>query len=107
MTNLKHRRRANKRNLIEDQSEDSVDNKEANEEYNDNMAKSDTDLLKTLLVKDCSGEDLTKIHNLLTKTLKYRRELSKSEDVNLLQEFPYYFTRPDLVTQKAIMCNTC
>lgn len=84
---------------MEEHNEDCADKKiGGEEEYNEDMAKKDTDLLKTLVVHNCGGEDLAKVHNLLTKTLKYRRELSKCEDVNLLQEFPYYFTHPDLVT---------
>lgn len=52
--------------------------------------------LKTVIVNE---KNMPKIHDKLRKTLERRRELLNTEKVDMLENFPFMFVHPSLVSQ--------
>lgn len=51
--------------------------------------------LKTIVVNE---QNMAKIHDVLRKTLERRRELLNNGNVNMLENFPFMFVHPQLVS---------
>lgn len=64
------------------------------EEYTEAMAKQDVQELKHILVDEANMESIKKK---LKSTVNYRTKIMNDENMDLLQYFPYFFARPDLV----------
>lgn len=57
--------------------------------------------LKTMVVNQ---QNIPKIHEILRKTLKRRRELLNTKNVNMLELFPFMFVDPSFVSQLDFFC---
>lgn len=59
--------------------------------------KRDIEILKTLTVSEAN---LNEIKEKLIATMTYRNEMMDVNELDLLENFPYFFTDPSLVIQK-------
>lgn len=100
MTILKTRRQRNKKQRINEVNEDieiedeNVNNISTADEYTEHEAKTDLEFLKSVVVND---NTLSIFKEKLTLTLSYRINLVKDNETDLLVNFPYFFTYPELV----------
>lgn len=71
---------------------------EAVEEFEDEIggtAKNDVAILKTTIVKP---ENMDIIKEKLRKTVNYRLKMLENKEIDLLENFPYFFTNAELVS---------
>lgn len=59
--------------------------------------EADFDFLKAVVVTD---ENMELIKGKLMSTVAYRSELSDDKNIDYLEQFPYFFTNPELVCSK-------
>lgn len=71
-----------------------VENVNLDNEYNDEQAQEDLRFLKGVVVNDHNMNEITLK---LAKTAEYRTKLLEKKEIDLRNEFPYFFTHPRLV----------
>lgn len=59
------------------------------------MAENDVAFLKSTVVND---NNMKLIHEKLISTLEYRFQMLKAKELDLLEAFPYFFCKPQLVS---------
>lgn len=79
--------------IVVSSSQDTMNNDTATSE---SYQMDDLLFLKTIIVNE---QNMPKIHEKLRETLERRRELLNTENVDMLEHFPFMFVHPQLVSQ--------